>query len=275
MRYLPIALSCGCLLSACSAIPARSQSEPSDPSSGDVIEREPARLLSSPRLAPPAPANAPLPGDSALSTPGRLQLGHYATKDGLFGLVIDRSGAVPLARVDKNPAVFELAVRRGSTVTELISLEGELVISIDSQGRHSIVQSAPEMWLMRDGDAEALPRPAAPVIDSVLLRRLEELVKSQCGSAVRFADVTVVPGSQLGLKHGLHRAARAVVGVCADELGKAAVKRRLKGVRLVHAKAGPTDMRFEAGELVVSARYDEESFGPFADELRRFLESHF
>ncbi|MBL8741171.1 MAG: hypothetical protein JNK04_08760, partial [Myxococcales bacterium] len=143
MRYVSIALS-SVLFAACATVsPTPSQPLPSGPA--DASEPEPTRLAPSDRVTPPAPASARLVDTSALSTPGRLRLGHYATRDGLVGLVIDRSGAVPLARVDGSRTVLELAVRRSGSVTELLSLEEEVVITIDVDGRHSLGRGAPEM----------------------------------------------------------------------------------------------------------------------------------
>ncbi len=107
------------------------------------------------------------------SKPPPSQLGHYASPDGMVGIVVDRTGDAPKMQVDKTPGVLELLMEdakdRGNTVGTwmngpdgrhwlFLSKDGGLwFISPEARARVTVsnVQSAGTA-LHRDADAERL-----------------------------------------------------------------------------------------------------------------------
>jgi hypothetical protein len=107
---------------------------------------------------PPEPPPASEP--PVLYSP--LQLGHYTTADGTFGLVIDRSGPTPRLRMDGSRQIVELTPVedwKGDTYegTTFFSPDGIALVFVDRAGPLTLWPRRDKRPLLRDGDTTPLP----------------------------------------------------------------------------------------------------------------------
>lgn len=95
-------------------------------------------------------------------TQGQLQVAHYATGDGVLGLVLDRTGVRPKVRIDGEKEITELTMeedrfagnRRG---WYLKSPDGKNVLYLSARGGLTIFRGRDELHLNSDKAAEPLP----------------------------------------------------------------------------------------------------------------------
>jgi len=202
------------------------------------------------------------------------RLGHYASVNGLFGLVLDRTAKTPRALVDGKTEVLELAVRdRGDNLFSLVSARDELVLDIDSSGRITMETAAdPAAPLRRDGDAERLAEPKAPAVDATLTTAEGARLKEKCGAPIQIEIAGKPPtAASRGVYYAVERSTRALEQVCRDQAGQAAIKSKVRIIRIAHDAATRTSL--DGGVLTVQGDLEGPAFGPFTDEIRHFVES--
>jgi hypothetical protein len=103
--------------------------------------------------------------DSRHLTPGQQKLGHFATRDGMIGLVLDRTGQPPKLRMDGEQAVVELSIeedRNGTMRAGWIfrAPDGHAVLYLSAEGNFKIFTPT-DIWgieLTNDREADPLPR---------------------------------------------------------------------------------------------------------------------
>ena len=111
-----------------------------------------------------APSPSPAPREPAgqagsIAPVGSLRLGHYSSRDGLVGFVLDRTGPTPKVRIDGEDRVYELEIIRSSRYhTDLVSHERHIGISVatDGPGMTFSAKGRGEQTVVRDGDAATL-----------------------------------------------------------------------------------------------------------------------
>lgn len=103
-------------------------------------------------------------GDGTLRpiTQGQLTIAHYATGDGVLGLVLDRSGARPKVRIDGEKDITELTMEEDRFAGErrgwyLKAPDGKNVLYLSKGGGLKIFRGRDELHLNSDKPAEALP----------------------------------------------------------------------------------------------------------------------
>jgi hypothetical protein len=116
-----------------------------------------------PAVAAPGPsAKEPTDGTVRPVTQGQLKVGHYASADGVVGLVLDRTGARPKVRVDGEKDIVELTMeedrhagtRRG---WYLMAPDGTNVLYLGAEGDVRIFRGRDELLVTSDKAAEPLP----------------------------------------------------------------------------------------------------------------------
>ena len=98
-------------------------------------------------------------------TAGQLKVSHYATADGMVGLVLDRSGAQPKLRLDGQRDVLELTVEADGnyqTVDRWLfrGPDGQVRVLLDARSgvyRWVTPSSFEGLVLTSDAPADALP----------------------------------------------------------------------------------------------------------------------
>ena len=95
-------------------------------------------------------------------TDGQLQVAHYATRDGVLGLVLDRTGARPKVRIDGEKDITELTMEEDRFAGErrgwyLKSPDGKNVLYLGAHGNLKIFRGRDDLALNSDKPAEPLP----------------------------------------------------------------------------------------------------------------------
>jgi len=95
-------------------------------------------------------------------TDGQLQVAHYATRDGVLGLVLDRTSARPKVRIDGEKDITELTMEEDRHAGErrgwyLKSPDGKNVLYLGAHGNLKIFRGRDELALNSDKPAEPLP----------------------------------------------------------------------------------------------------------------------
>jgi hypothetical protein len=119
----------------------------------------------SPPPAPPAtPTSAVSPGDGVLRpiTQGQLKVAHYATGDGVVGLVLDRTGKNPKVRIDGEKDIIELTMEEDRFGGErrgwyLKRPDGRNMLYLGEGGSLKLFKGADELYLNSDKPADPLP----------------------------------------------------------------------------------------------------------------------
>ncbi|MCA9588263.1 MAG: hypothetical protein KC657_23230 [Myxococcales bacterium] len=263
------------LFLTCAAVAScHAQAPPQPAHAGDLAPRVEDGVAGDGRGAGGAPSAVTTTTDAKAP---KLRLGHYSAPDGLYGLVLDRTGPLVKTRVDGTSVVLDLAVRRGAgDRTRLVSATGDLDLEVDKYGRVTRLDVDGRVPLLRDADAAALPDPPVPAVDAAALAALGVRARARCGATVDFAvDKSRAgdgsPALSRGLHHALERAVGALTAVCRDDAGRTAVARKLKHVRVVVVPA--VDVASLRGDtLEVRASFTDEARGPFLDEMQTALE---
>lgn len=113
---------------------------------------------------PPAKTTADAPKPAAVDNKvGARRLGHYSSGDGMFGVVIDRSGDKPKIKIDGTKDVIELAVekhedRRSADADryDLYGPDGKLWMKLGADGSVEFLRDGRTLSLSRDADAPLL-----------------------------------------------------------------------------------------------------------------------
>ena len=95
-------------------------------------------------------------------TSGQLQVAHYATADGVLGLVLDRTSARPKVRIDGEKDITELTMEEDRFGGErrgwyLKSPDGTNVLYLGARGNLKIFRGRDDLALNSDKPAEPLP----------------------------------------------------------------------------------------------------------------------
>ncbi len=228
--------------------------------------------VEAPHAATPAPAAPPRKNDDGDPTTPKLRLGHYSSRDGSFGLVLDRTGATPRAMIDGTTEVVDFAIRRQSDVSfAMIGLDDVVVIDVSQYGRlTAFTHTRRDIALYRDADAKPLDEPKVPAVDATLFASLEKRAKTACGATVHFEASGATAKTARGYAHELSRAARALERVCKDDIGKSAVTKNVRTVRVT--SASENTVTFSGGTLAIAGKLEDESLGVFTDKIQSLLQ---
>lgn len=95
-------------------------------------------------------------------TDGQLQVAHYATRDGVLGLVLDRSGPRPKVRIDGEKDITELTMEEDRFAGErrgwyLKAPDGKNVLYLGAHGNLKIFRGRDDLALNSDKPADPLP----------------------------------------------------------------------------------------------------------------------
>jgi hypothetical protein len=95
-------------------------------------------------------------------TDGQLQVAHYATRDGVLGLVLDRTGARPKVRIDGERDITELTMEEDRFAGErrgwyLKAPDGRNVLYLGAHGNLKIFRGRDDLALNSDKPADPLP----------------------------------------------------------------------------------------------------------------------
>ena len=208
-------------------------------------------------------------------TPTR-RLGHYSSRDGLFGMVLDRTNGPPRARVDGHTEILELAVRRlGSESTILVSPHLDLTLDVRSDGRMTVsaegVPADRDTWLVRDADVPPLG-PAVRETPAEAAAHAAQVLQAACGAVPKVDFVPRLRADEAaGAVATTWRAVHALAGTCRDSLGQRALTKEVRRIRIGAATA--STFTLGGGTLVIQGDLAGESRGPFSDEIQRFVES--
>jgi hypothetical protein len=185
-------------------------------------------------LAQPARAQ----GDSDVP---KLRIGHYSSGDGLRGLVLDRTGPVPFAKVDGDEEILVLELgarfsdRRGVRWTSLKLDTERLLLDVSEYGQVKLydADSTAGIALHRDADGEPLARPSQPS-GKLLAARCSELtgrVAKAVGSTIVLSATAAGSEDLFAFEGAVENAARALERVGDSQLGRRAL-RKLAGVEI-------------------------------------------
>lgn len=116
----------------------------------------------------------PPPNNSGSTTAGtaakadnkvpNMKLGHYSSRDGSIGLVLDRTGDKPKVKIDGSQDITEVFVEdelRSGTVVgrKYRGPDSKLILLVSSDGDIEFLQQRGTARLVRDADADALGAP--------------------------------------------------------------------------------------------------------------------
>jgi hypothetical protein len=202
----------------------------------------------------------------------RLRLGHYSTRDGLVGFVLDRMGERPRMRLDGTTDVIELVMRRETAIgTDFAAPHVGVILRLMKNGDVIYLGGpADPLDMVRDGPAAPLPAPPPlPPVTPRLVASLEAQLLRACGAKLSF----VIEGTSGRDGAAAERVTDALLYTCRDEIGARAVRARIKKivVRGVH-DVGLQRVSFVGEALVVDTAVTLASGGLFTDEIVEALE---
>jgi hypothetical protein len=174
----------------------------------------------------------------------KLRIGHYSSGDGLRGLVLDRTGPVPLAKLDGDEEVLALlqgnrfADRRGARWTSLTADTEQPFLEVSEYGQVRLAATEREgaIPLHRDADGEPLGRASqpAPKLLATECSDLSARVARSVGTTVALS-ATPKEGEDLTAFEGaVVNAARALERVGDSQIGK----RALRKLSAIEVRAG-------------------------------------
>jgi hypothetical protein len=185
---------------------------------------------------------------------GKLRLGHYSSGDGLTGLILDRSGAKPMARFDASDEVFVLTPAEGiRDWTRLVQDDGMGLCSVSKYGEVEVYLKGHNdpVEVARDGGGKSLATVSGASVGDVHQAAREQ---SEAASRATGATITFDPGKPDGDGLGVYLEAMknvevglAVVG--GDDLGKAALKKLHK---VAFAPGDTADAKLAGNTLTVT-----------------------
>jgi hypothetical protein len=165
----------------------------------------------------------------------KLRLGHYSSGDGLRGLILDRTGPRPLARMDGDDEVLVLhpggpfSDRRGVRWTSLKLDTEDVLLDVAESGQVKLhaQDDSSVLALHRDADGEPLLRPSQPSSQG-LRSRCEALTASVTETVGTPITLTAAPAGSTDLtafEGAAENASRALRRVGDSNLGKRALRR--------------------------------------------------
>jgi len=210
--------------------------------------------------APPVPAAGAAQLDAAQQT--RLRLGHYASGDGLTGLVLDRTGSPVKLHVDGRPEIIALLPAGPATgAFDTVQLEnglGRTIIEVNGNGgvRYFADGQGEGVAMYRDGHASQLPDPPpSPFASPRTIGEWNTKLREQCGADIVFdVDLAGMKGDDETLRNAHWQMARVsdVLGrQCRDAIGKGAVRAKLKSIRVRNVAASAKRTTHEGTVLVL------------------------
>jgi hypothetical protein len=116
-----------------------------------------------PAVATPAASGSSVTDNTVRPiTQGQLKVGHYASADGVVGLVLDRTGARPKVRVDGEKDIIELTMEEDRHGGErrgwyLKAPDGKNVLYLGAHGDVRIYRGRDEIVVTSDKAADPLP----------------------------------------------------------------------------------------------------------------------
>jgi hypothetical protein len=190
----------------------------------------------------------------------------------LFGITLDRTPRNPRVRVDGSSEVRELGIKRkGDDAAALVSAKGDLVLFVDAFGGVTdITDPRKDRPLYRDGNADPLPEAKTPVVDTAFITGVDARVKQRCGSPIKVEVGGSAPEALRVAYHTIERAALALEDVCRDKAGQDAVRSKVRTVRITTGKS--SRIALDGGVLSLDASLEDDSLGPFREDIRSFLE---
>jgi hypothetical protein len=164
----------------------------------------------------------------------KLRIGHYSSGDGLIGLVLDRTGTPPLAKIDGDPEVLVLQPgagfedRRGVRWTPLRRDTDEVLLEVAQNGqvRYYAPGSTTAMPVHRDADGEPLSRTSSPNAAGLTARcaALTAEVANAVGTRVEISATAPGEGDRAAFEEAAENAAKALERVGDNNLGKRALR---------------------------------------------------
>jgi len=212
--------------------------------------------------APPVSAGGAAQLDTAQAAQARLRLGHYSSGDGLTGLVLDRTGSPVKLRVDGRPEIFALLPSGppsgAFSTTRLENGLGRTMIEVDESGsvRYFADGQGQGVAMFRDGAAGQLPDPPpAPFAAPRTIGEWNTKLREQCGTDIVFdVDLAGMKGDDETLRNAhwqMARVADVLTRTCRDAIGKAAVRAKLKSIRVRNVAASSARTTHEGSALVL------------------------
>lgn len=180
-------------------------------------------------------------------TQGQLKVAHYATRDGVLGLVLDRTGERAKVRIDGEKDITELTMEEDRFAGQrrgwyMKSPDGKNVMYLDASGNVKIFRGRDELALNSDKAADPLPaatiageykRPKSAHETEVealtplsVMKRFPSFQPEDSGNLAKLADAIgqatpdmVVHVTQLGAKGARWAPASAHIGNVHQGLG--------------------------------------------------------
>jgi hypothetical protein len=123
-------------------------------------------------------------------TPGQLKVAHFATRDGMIGLVLDRTMQPPKLRMDGEQAVIELGMeedRNGDVRAGWIfrAPDGHIVLYLAADGNFKVFTSTDVWGIELTNDRSAEPLPQATVRISAALPETDSGIMALAALATR------------------------------------------------------------------------------------------
>lgn len=146
--------------------------------------------------APSATPSASPTGEIRPVTQGQIKVGHFASGDGMVGLVLDRTGPKPKLQMDGDKDIVELTPEEDRHAGELRghylrAPDGKARLYVTTGGGIKLFKGRDELWL--NSDKTAAPLGAATIAGEPVKEKpvYEDLVKRLTAIAVRAKNPAV------------------------------------------------------------------------------------
>jgi hypothetical protein len=187
---------------------------------------------------------------------GNLRLGHYSSRDGLFGFVLDRTGEQPLLKIDGSEEIFALRVERSKNAVQLIRDDGKIMFGIGAYGELSYYRAGSKDAVPTIRDANAEPLKMVPATKEQVKNLLKKINDKATAGNIKIEiawngipDTT--PRKNLGVVfEAVQNCKVALDEIAKSDLGKEALTSNLK--KVVISTSDKAGVSVENSELKIS-----------------------
>ena len=177
----------------------------------------------------------------------------------MTGFVLDRTGSPVKLRLDGSAEIVALsASTSGAASIRLENGLGKTLLEVDAGGgvRWFAEGQGDGVAMFRDGDAASLADPApTPFASPRTITEWNAKLREQCNADVLFdVDLASMGGDDETLRNAhwqMARAADVLARTCRDAIGKAAVRAKLKTIRVRNVAAAKKRAGREGAALVL------------------------